>query len=64
MKVFICSPLTSGRPDRGSDGVRFLINEDVRGRVVGFVGEDSVLEELAGRTANQTCLEGKLRNFK
>lgn len=39
-------PLTSGRPDRGSDGVCVVTNDDVRGRVVGFVGYDSVLGEL------------------
>ena len=39
-------PLTSGRPDLGSDGVRCFTKDEVRGRVDGFVGEDSVPEEL------------------
>ena len=39
-------PFTSGIPDFGSDGVRCFTRDDVRGRVDGFVGEDSVLTEL------------------
>lgn len=39
-------PFTSGIPDFGSDGVRCFTRDDVRGRVEGFVGEDSVLKEL------------------
>lgn len=57
-KVFMRLPLTSGRPDRGSDGVCVFTNDDVRGRVVGFVGYDSVLGELVAWTVKvkQTCL--------
>lgn len=39
-------PFTSGIPDFGSDGVRCFTKDDVRGRLDGFVGEDSVLKEL------------------
>ena len=46
-------PFTSGRPDFGSDGVRCFTNEEVRGRVDGFVGEVSVPEELTACTAIQ-----------
>ena len=44
-------PLTSGMPDLGSDGVRCFTNDDVRGRVEGFVGDDSVPEEMLALTA-------------
>ena len=40
-------PFPSGMPDLvPSDGARCLTNDDVRGRVDGFVGADSVVEEL------------------
>ena len=39
-------PFTSGIPDFGSDGVRCFTRDDVRERVDGFVGEDSILTEL------------------
>lgn len=39
-------PFTSGMPDFGSDGVRCFTKDDVRGRVDGFAGDDSVVIEL------------------
>lgn len=43
-------PFTSGMPEFGSDGVRCFTKDDVRGRVDGFAGVDSVLGELLART--------------
>lgn len=43
----MCIPFPSGMSDLGpSDGARCLTNDDVRGRVDGFVGADAVVEEL------------------
>ena len=43
----MCIPFPSGMTDLGpSDGTRCLTNDDVRGRVDGFVGADAVVEEL------------------
>lgn len=51
--LLVCIPFPSGISDLGpSDGARCLTNDDVRGRVDGFVGADAVVEELA-RTAKQ-----------
>ena len=43
----MCIPFPSRMSDLGpSDGARCLTNDDVRGRVDGFVGADAVVEEL------------------
>ena len=50
-------PFTSGIPDFGSDGVRCFTRDDVRGRVDGFVGEDSVMTELLTCTVKYKAIK-------
>ena len=52
--TYMTLPFTSGRPDFGSEGVRCFTREDVRGRVTGFVGAASVLDEVLAWTIKYT----------